>query len=104
MASKVFLFNGDSWLYCSDLTFKDGIYKGWVNNGAWKMAADTTKDIISYEIGVNNAKLLWACDPNGRFDYNDVIEDAKKRYKAGEPANFELVETFYKDDEDDVAF
>jgi hypothetical protein len=53
-------------------------------------------------------KLTWACDPNRNlFDYNKVIEEAKERYKAGEPANFELKEEHvieYDDEYDDVPF
>lgn len=30
MASKVFLFENDHWLYCSDVTVEDGVYHGWV--------------------------------------------------------------------------
>lgn len=32
MASKVFLFENDHWLYCSDVTEEDGVYNGWVVN------------------------------------------------------------------------
>jgi hypothetical protein len=106
MASKVFLFNETQWLYCSNVTFEDGVYHGWVVNGAWKMSADTTKDIITYEIGVNNAKLTWACDPTTMYrDYSSVIEDAKTRYESGEPANYILKPNqVYEDEDDEVAF
>jgi hypothetical protein len=35
MSYKVFLFDDDNWLYCSDVTFEDGMYHGWVENGHW---------------------------------------------------------------------
>ena len=93
MASKVFLFGSGHWLYCSDVTFKDGIYRGWVVNGAWKMTADTAKDTLSSVNGSYANKLSWACDPNVTgWGYNEVINDAEQRYEGGELPNFTLKE------------
>lgn len=103
MSSKVFLFENDHWLYCSDVTFEDGVYTGWVVNGAWKMqATDTTIKSTghSYE-----TKMIWACNPNTTArDYNSVIENARERYAAGEPANFKLKPKPVYEDDDEVPF
>lgn len=102
MSTKVFLFENDHWLYCSDVTFEDGVYTGWVVNGAWKMqATDTTIKSArhSYE-----TKMIWACDPNTMSrDYNGVIDNAKARYESGEPANYVLKEVVFEED-DEVPF
>ena len=117
MTSKVFLFDDDNWLYCRDVTLKDGVYHGWVENGAWHLMYDTSHEgwlacrsraaadnLVAVTKGYK--KLTWACDPGKGRSYNDIIEDAKQRYAAGEPANYELnPEPVYQDDEDDeVAF
>ena len=107
MTSKVFLFNTGVWLYCSEVTFKDGVYHGYVVNGAWEMTADTTKDTLSHAHGTHNAKLTWVCNPNEMSrDYNGVIANAKARYEDGEPANFSLKEPVpnKEDYEDEVPF
>lgn len=107
MASKVFLFNTGRWIYCSNVTFKDGVYHGWVVNGAYKIIIDTNKDLVIHEIGVNNGKLVWACDANEICrDYNGVIANAKQRYEDGEPANFVVKEPepTKEDYKDEVAF
>jgi len=102
MTSKVFLFDKHNWLYCSDVSFKDGVWRGWVVNGAWHLVYNTTDK--SFKCYRNNADeqaldflpitevtatLTWMCDRgqgNGR-DYNEVIADAAQRYKANEPTN-----------------
>jgi hypothetical protein len=52
--------------------------------------------------------LDWACDPfKNLFDYNSVIENARERYEAGEPANYKLTEKrkpVVKEDYDGVPF
>ena len=101
MVSKVFLFDGCKWLYCSDVILKDGVYSGWVENGAWHLVYDTkTKLLESYQsagekrLGYKpvtswTGELTWMCYPHG-FGYNKVITDAEQRYKAGEEANYSL--------------
>lgn len=35
--------------------------------------------------------MVWACDPNTEsHEYNQVIQNARERYAAGEPANFDI--------------
>lgn len=116
MAYKVFLFDKHSWLYCSDVKHKNGIWTGWVENGAWYLHFDENTGIlkacqgrnISNPVTESKAKLTWACDKIG-FDYNSVIENARERYKEGEEANFAIappkkrVKEDYEDD-DEVAF
>lgn len=101
MVSKVFLFGGRSWFYCSDVMLEDGVYSGWTVNGNWHLVYDTrTKILESYRneeekrIGWKpmtswKGKLTWMCYPEG-LGYNEVIENAKKRYKSGEKANYSL--------------
>lgn len=101
MTSKVFLFDEDSWLYCSDVTFKDGIWRGWVENGAWhlvyntvdkrlKCYRDSADERVDYlPVTERNATLSWMCDPQG-LGYNEVIAIARVRYIAKESANFEI--------------
>lgn len=98
MTSKVFLFDEDSWLYCSDVTFKDGIWRGWVENGAWHLVYNTVdKSLKAYNgpaergepVTESNATLTWMCDPQG-LGYNEVIAIARVRYIAKESANFEI--------------
>ena len=113
MASKVFLFDNDHWLYCSDVTVEDGVYHGWVVNGAWHLMYDTdlegwlachSREAADSLVVVTKGrkKLTWACDPvKSLFDYNSVINDARERYAAGEPANYVLKEVVYEDEEDD---
>ena len=101
MSYKVFLFENDDWLYCSDVTLEDGVYHGWVVNGNWHLMYDTklkgwfachsraaADSLVAVTKGYK--ELVWACDPDKGFDYNDVINDARERYAAGEPANYEL--------------
>jgi hypothetical protein len=102
MSYKVFLFDDDQWLYCSEVTLEDGVYHGWVENGAWHLMYDTklkgwfacySRDAADSLVAVTKGykELVWACDPFKKlFDYNSVIEDAKQRYAAGEPADYEL--------------
>lgn len=93
MASKVFLFNETTWLYCSDVTFKDGVYRGYVVNGAWDMTADTKTNTISNIHSTYTVEFTWACDANEMCrDYHVVIANAEARYEAGEPANFVVKE------------
>lgn len=101
MVSKVFLFDEHSWLYCSDVRLKDGVYTGWVENGAWHLFHDTkTKAFECYRdagekrngytpVTSRPRELTWMCYPKGA-GYNAVIEDAKERYEAGEEANYSL--------------
>lgn len=117
MAYKVFLFENVHWIYCSDVTFEDGVYHGEVINGNWHLMYDTTLEewtacksrkhadsLVAVSSG--KSRLVWACDPfKALWDYNTVIEDALKRYVAGEPANYELKpDPVYKDEEDEGAF
>lgn len=104
MASKVFLFDNDHWLYCSDVTFEDGVYNGWVVNGNWEMWA-TIKSVKS-KLHTYETQLIWACDANEKwFDYNSVIADARERYLSGEPANYELkLNPVYEDEDDEIPF
>lgn len=121
MSYKIFLFDDDNWLYCEDVTFEDGVYHGRVINGVgWHLMYDTktegcfachTREATDSLVAVTKGykKLTWASDPyKPIFDYNDVIQEAKERYKAGEPANYELKEKqviAYEDDlEDDIPF
>ena len=104
MANKVFLFGEMTWLYCSDVTHKNGIWTGWVENGAWYLHFDEhTNTLQAYNVcGEKNigwkpvteskAKLTWVCDKSRLVGYNAVIEDAKERYKTGEEANYSLPE------------
>jgi hypothetical protein len=102
MSYKVFLFENIQWLYCENVTLKDGVYKGHVINGLWYMKADTINNTIDTSIDILESKLIWACDPGKGFDYTTVINDARERYAAGEPANYELKpEPVYEDDDDD---
>jgi len=115
MASKVFLFDRDSWLYCSDVSHKDGIWTGWVENGAWFLHFDENTGVfkacngrgsLNTPVTERNSELTWACDKTG-FHYNDVIENARKRYEAGEDANFVIAppKKLVKEDyEDEVPF
>jgi hypothetical protein len=116
MTYKVFLFDSDNWLYCSDVTFEDGVYHGWVENGAWHLMYDTKLEgwfachsraaadsLVAVTKGYK--KLTWACDPGKGFDYTTVINDARERYAAGEPADFKLKpEPVNELDDDEVPF
>ena len=117
MASKVFLFGDDMWLYCSSVTLENGVYHAHVENGYWHLMYDTSLEAwfacesrshadSLVAVSKGKTKLTWACDPctNGR-DYNTVIEDAKQRYEASELANYDLKsEPVYEDEYDEVAF
>lgn len=118
VVSKVFLFGEHSWLYCSDVTHKNGIWTGWVENGAWYLHFDeNTSTLQAYQgagektngwkpVTESKVKLTWACDPVG-FGYNSVITDAETRYKAGEETNYKLSKKkkqVKEDYEDEVAF
>lgn len=113
---KVFLFDDQTWLYCEGVKHKDNIWSGWVINGNWFLHFDektavlkvcnsaSIKNPVTESVG---RKLTWACDPyKTLFDYTDVIEDAKKRYEAGDEANYVLTEPKRKEKEfdDEVAF
>ena len=118
MVSKVFLFDEHSWLYCSDVRLEDGVYSGWVENGAWHLVYDTkTGRVESYQgagerrLGYKpvtswTGELTWMCYPKG-IGYNEVIADAEERYKAGEEANYSLEsikKTKTDEYDDEVAF
>ena len=102
MASKVFLFDEQSWLYCSDVTHKNEIWTGWVENGAWFLHYDEKYEILkAYKdasekrlgwkpVTESKVKLTWACDKSKVFGYNYVIADAEERFKAGEESNYKL--------------
>jgi hypothetical protein len=101
MVSKVFLFGEHGWLYCSDVRLKDGVYDGWVENGAWHLFYDTKIGLSESYRGAGEKrngykpvtswtqKLTWMCYPQGA-GYNEVIENAKERHEAGEEANYSL--------------
>jgi hypothetical protein len=101
MVSKVFLFDGHTWLYCTNVRLKEGVYNGWVENGAWHLFYDTkTKLLESYggagekrhgnkPVSSLTCELTWMGNLKGT-GYNSVIENAKERYKAGEEANYSL--------------
>lgn len=113
MVSKVFLFGAHHWLYCSDVRLKDGVYSGWVENGAWYFTYDTKTGLVESYHGAGekhngikpvtswSGEITWMCYPNG-FGYNDVIADAEERYKAGEEANYSLetIKKLTKEDSD----
>ncbi len=118
MVSKVFLFDKHNWLYCSDVRLKDGVYTGWVENGAWHLIYDTKTKLLESYRGAGEKRqghkpatswtceLSWMCYPQD-VGYNAVIADAEERYKAGEEANYSL-EPIKKEKtdeyEDEVAF
>lgn len=132
MTYKVFLFGNYSWLYCSNVKHKNGIWTGWVENGAWFLHFDENtsiskacydaKSVNNPVITCDDAKLVWACNANlkniGRLNYNGMIHDAETRYKNGEPANYEIepekvdneyqmylkLKAKYEDEDDDIAF
>lgn len=95
MASKVFLFDDHGWLYCSDVSFKDGVWRGWVENGCWHLVYNTeNQSLKAYEgagqerndwapVTERTATLTWIGDPI-KGNYNTVIEDAKQRYENRE--------------------
>lgn len=112
--NKVFLFGEDGCIYCSDIDFKDGIYRAHVVNGSWFLVYDTkTKTLKAYRSAEDErldylpvtqsiAELTWSCNPKGK-GYSDVLENAKERYKSGEKANFELVEYIHIE-KDEIPF
>ena len=117
MATKVFLFGTNSWLYCYDLKHKNGIWTGWVRNGEWFLHFDENNNIIKAckdarstknPVTVIESVLTWACDPfKSIFDYNAVIEDARVRYEAGEESNLVLSppkKQVKEDYEDDIPY
>lgn len=101
MTSKVFLLDQHGWFYCSNVSLKDEVYTGWVENGAWYFVYDTKTCVVeSYQseqekrlgwkpVVSASSDLTWMCYPQG-IGYNEVIENAKNRYKAGEEANYSL--------------
>jgi hypothetical protein len=101
MTKKVFLFGNDNWLYCSAVSFHDGIWRGHVENGYWHLVYNSIANIFeAYKseeeeklgwkpVNEGNAILTWICDPQGDY-YNSVISNAKMRYKDEEPANFTI--------------
>lgn len=121
MVSKVFLLDRHGWFYCSNVSLKDGVYTGWVENGAWYFVYDTKTCIVeSYQSAEEkrlgwkpvvsaDSNLTWMCYPDypEGFGYNEVIENAKKRYEAGEEANYSLEpikKTKPDEYDDEVAF
>jgi hypothetical protein len=105
MSTKVFLFEDDKLLYCDDVSLEDGVYHVSVINGNWTAWIDTVNSTVKSSQHSEESQLIWACDPGKGFDYNAVIEDAKKRYAAGEPADFEVKpEPEYEDNDDGIPF
>lgn len=117
MTYKVFKFDPVDWLYCENVTLKDGLYRGHVINGDWDLMYDTRdKTLFACDrveiVSTFISKLVWACNPeNPSFDYNAVIDEAQKRFESGEEPNFEVDkqsvndELIYEDDEeDDIPF
>ena len=118
MASKVFLFDNHSWLYCSVVTHKNGIWTGWVENGYWYLifneinglfqaCRSKRKEDVLAPVTITTSKLVWACDTKHHRDYNVVIEDAKERHKSGEEANFVIAppkKRVKNEYDDEVAF
>lgn len=114
MASKVFLFNKDHWIYCNNVRHIDNVWSGWVVNGAYYMIYDeVTLELSTYQSKSNvvpetvseNIRLTWACDNNSsRYDYQTVICYADKEYESGVPADFELTEPEKTKYEDEVPF
>ena len=108
--SKVFLFGEQGWLYCNTLSFRDGVYRGNVINGAWHLSYDTkTKSLKCYNnreeervgwvpITESVKELSWACGQLKGRGYTEVINNAEERYKNGEKANFDLEEYEVEDD------
>lgn len=93
MATKVFKLN-NQWLFCSDVSYSDGVYRGFVVNGNWKFIYDENRKelhVLGSPLGddIYDVQKIWACDPYGG-NYNSVIENANKRYEEGEQPNFKL--------------
>jgi len=108
LSYKVFLFEDNKWLYCGDVSY-DGhsCYEGRVINGEYNIVIDTAVNVVNHAHGTNEAKLVWACDPSHvLFDYSSVINDARERYAAGEPADYELKHQpeIEEDDDNEVPF
>lgn len=101
MVSKVFLFGEHSWLYCSDVRLNDDVYTGWVENGNWYLVHDIKTGLSESYNGAGQklngidpvtswtSEITWMCYPKG-IGYNEVIGNAKERYKAGEEADYSL--------------
>jgi hypothetical protein len=99
---KVFLFGDHGWLYCSNVTFNDGVYRGWVENGAWHLRYNTDTRVTQSFNSVREKEpvtefvqpLTWMCSPKEtKFkDYNEVIAEAEERYKSGEASDNILVD------------
>jgi hypothetical protein len=106
MTTKVFLFDNDHCLYCSDVTLEDGVYHGRVINGAWNARIDPANNTVKSKRHSQEAKLIWACDPHQNlFHYNAVISDARVRYESGESADYDLKpEPVYEDNDDWIPF
>jgi hypothetical protein len=118
MTSKVFLFDSNCWLYCSDVTYHKGVWTGWVENGNWFMYFDQNTNVLeSYEsykdkingrtpVSSSKVKLIWASDTI-EFGYRSVILDAQERYLSGEEPNYILIDKKKKTetrDKDEVSF
>lgn len=99
---KVFLFDDYSWLYCSEVSFKEGVYRGWVINGHWNLRYDTATNTLQAFNGAREAEpvtetvvpLIWMCTPKEtKFkNYSEVIAEAEERYKSGEASDNTLVD------------
>jgi hypothetical protein len=71
-----------------------------VKNGGWHMMYDTsinglfccyTREAADSLVAVTKQKvdILWACNPESRGSYQDVINAARERYEYGEEANYD---------------
>jgi hypothetical protein len=61
MTRKVFLFGDDNWLYCSAVSFHDGIWRGHVENGYWHLVYNSITNIFE----VTNMKTMMRYLFNG---------------------------------------
>lgn len=113
VSSKVFLFDEQSWLYCSNVTHKNGIWTGDVVNGSWYLHFDENTGILKACQGRNiknpvtesKVKMTWACDKSEEvFGYNAVIADAEDRYREGEEANYVLTNKTKQYEDDGIPF
>lgn len=100
MSDKIFLFDDEHWLLCSEVSCSDGMWRGYVINGNWKMSYDQSAGIVNTGRGNHKTTLTWIGDVKiSSSDYNEILEDAKLRFIAGEKPNFELNETLDEDEE-----
>ena len=112
MANKIFLFDGGIWLSCSEVSYLDGIWSGYVVNGHWHLEYNITDNHLKAYSGKrlvteSTSVLTWICDSDPSYiGYNDKISNAKERYENGELANFTIVSNndITENEYDEVAF